>query len=192
MWEPSFGGVDPPPGDAPLVLVAPSTAQDPEHRLLRAALAGLADEPVRVLAAWNRRPVLTPLPVPSNARLVEWVSYSRAMPGCALVICHAGHGTLVRALASGCPVVCVPAAGDMAENAARADWAGVGVRLPWRLLSASTLRLAVRRALAQPSLAARARELAASAAASDGAERAAELVEGLARSGRVAGGQPAR
>ncbi len=44
------------PGDAsPLVLVAPSTAQDPEHRLLRAALRGLADAPVRVLATWNRR-----------------------------------------------------------------------------------------------------------------------------------------
>ena len=49
--------VEPPPGDEPLVLVAPSTAQDPEHRLLRAALRGLAREPVRVLATWNRRPL---------------------------------------------------------------------------------------------------------------------------------------
>ncbi len=190
MWEPPFGEVEPPPGDAPLVLVAPSTAQDPEHRLLRAALAGLADEPVRVLATWNRRPVHEPLPVPANARLVEWVSYSRTMPRCALVICHAGHGTMVRALASGSPVVCVPHAGDMAENAARADWAGVGVRLPWRLLTPTTLRLAVRRALSRPSLAVRARQLAASAGARDGAERAAELVEELARTGQVAGGQP--
>ena len=190
MWEPPFGEVEAPPGDAPLVLVAPSTAQDPEHRLLRAALAGLADEPVRVLATWNRRSVYEPLPVPANARLVEWVSYSRTMPRCALVICHAGHGTMVRALACGSPVVCVPHAGDMAENAARADWAGVGVRVPWRLLSPTTLRLAVRRALARPSLATRARELAASAAVSDGVERAAELVEELARTGRVAGGQP--
>ena len=135
MWEPPFGDVEPPPGDAPLVLVAPSTAHDLEHRLLRAALAGLAHEPVRVLATWNRRPVYEPLPVPANARLVEWVSYSRTMPRCALVICHAGHGTMVRALACGSPVVCVPHSGDMAENAARADWAGVGVRLPWRLLT---------------------------------------------------------
>jgi MGT family glycosyltransferase len=189
MWEPPFGDVEPPPGDAPLVLVAPSTAHDPEHRLLRAALAGLAGEPVRVLATWNRRPVYDPLPVPANARLVEWVSYSRTMPRCALVICHAGHGTMVRALACGSSVVCVPHSGDMAENAARADWAGVGVRLPWRLLTPATLRLAVRRALARPSLSARARELAVSVAGSEGAERAAELVEELARSGRVAGGQ---
>jgi UDP:flavonoid glycosyltransferase YjiC (YdhE family) len=102
------------------------------------------------------------------------------MPRSALVICHAGHGTLVRALASGAPVVAVPHSGDMAENAARADWAGVGVRLPWRLLSPLTLRLAVRRALAEPALAAKAQELATWAVSHDGAERAAELVEALA------------
>jgi UDP:flavonoid glycosyltransferase YjiC (YdhE family) len=122
-----------------------------------------------------------PLPVPVNARLVEWISYSQTMPACALVVCHAGHGTLARALASGCPVVAVPHAGDMAENAARADWAGVGVRLPWRMLAPWSLRLAVRRALAAPELRARARELAAWAASHDGATRAAELVEELAR-----------
>ncbi|HWF24015.1 MAG TPA: glycosyltransferase [Solirubrobacteraceae bacterium] len=181
LWEPPAGDVEPPLGDEPLVLVAPSTAQDPEHRLLRAALAGLAREPVRVLAAWNRRPVTGPLAVPANARLVEWLSYARIMPRCRLVICHAGHGTVVRALASGCPVLAVPAAGDMNENAARVDWAGAGVRLPWRLLSPATLRLAVRRALADPRLAGRAGELGAWARGHDGAERAAELVEGLAR-----------
>jgi len=180
LWEPPAADVEPPPGEEPLILIAPSTAQDPEHRLLRAALAGLAREPVRVLAAWNRRPITRPLPVPANARLVEWVSYARTMPRCDLVVCHAGHGTLARALASGCPVLTVPAAGDMNENAARVDWAGAGVRLPWRLLSPATLRLAVRRALSEPGLAARARELGAWAQVNDGATRAAELVEALA------------
>jgi UDP:flavonoid glycosyltransferase YjiC (YdhE family) len=70
----------------------------------------------------------------------------------------------------------------MAENAARADWAGVGVRLPWRLLAPATVRLAARRALADPAIAARARELRAWAATHDGASRAADLVEELARS----------
>ncbi|HEY2439949.1 MAG TPA: nucleotide disphospho-sugar-binding domain-containing protein [Solirubrobacteraceae bacterium] len=180
MWEPPFERVDPPPGNDPLVLVAPSTAQDPEHRLLRAALEGLADEPVRVLATWNRRPLPGPVRVAANTRLVEWVSYSQTMPGCELVICHAGHGTLVRALASSCRVVAVPHVGDMAENAARLDWAGAGVRLPWPLLHPRTLRLAVRRALSHPEFGARARELAASAAANPGAARAADLVETLA------------
>ena len=169
------------------MLVAPSTAQDPDHRLLQAALAGLQREPVRVLATWNRRPLPHPVAVPANARLVEWLSYSQTMPGCALVICHAGHGTMVRALVEGVPVLAVPHAGDMAENAARADWAGVGVRLPWRLLSPATLRLATRRALATNSLRSRARELSAWSRRHDGASRAADLVERLARNPRGGG-----
>ena len=128
MWEPPFGEVELPPGDAPLVLVAPSTAQDPEHRMLIAALRGLASADVRVLATWNRRLPPLPCPSPANARVVDWVSYSRTMPHCDVVVCHAGHGTLVRALASGCAVVACPAVGDMNENAARLDWSGAGVR----------------------------------------------------------------
>jgi UDP:flavonoid glycosyltransferase YjiC (YdhE family) len=182
LWEPPYREVETPPGNDPLVLIAPSTAQDPQHRLLRAAVAGLAGEPVRVLAAWNRKPLHEPVFAAPNTRLVEWLSYSRTMPRCALVIGHAGHGTMARALASGCPVLAVPHSGDMAENAARADWAGVGVRLPWRLLYPATVRLVVRDALGDVELAERASQLAAWAAVHDGAERAADLVEELALS----------
>jgi UDP:flavonoid glycosyltransferase YjiC (YdhE family) len=192
MWEPPYQDVSPPPGDAPLVLVAPSTAQDPDHRLLRAALVGLDGEPIRLLAATNRKPLREPVRVPANARLVEWISYSRTMPRCSLVISHAGHGTVARALASGSPVLAVPHSGDMGENAARIDWAGVGVRLPWRLLTPATVRLAVRRALADRSLAAGARELGAWAAVNDGAQRAAALVEQLARAAGRDGGARTR
>jgi UDP:flavonoid glycosyltransferase YjiC (YdhE family) len=190
LWEPPYGDVELPPGDDPLVLVAPSTSQDVEHRLLRAALEGLDGAPVRVLATWNRRVPDPPVDVPANARLVEWVSYARTMPACDVVVCHGGHGTVARALASGCAVVAVPAAGDMNENAARVDWAGVGVRLPRRLVGARGLRLAVGRALARPELPARARELAAWARAHPGAARAADLVEEFAAAPAAGGPTP--
>jgi UDP:flavonoid glycosyltransferase YjiC (YdhE family) len=182
LWEPPFAeDVAPPGGEGPLVLVAPSTSQDPSHLLLRSAVAGLGGLPVRVLAATNRRPPPSPLAPARNVRLVDWVSYARAMPRCDVVVCHAGHGTLARALASGCVVVAVPAGGDMAENAARVDWAGVGVRVPRRLCSPRAIALAVGRALARPALRRRARELEAWAAANDGAATAAAAVERLAR-----------
>jgi UDP:flavonoid glycosyltransferase YjiC (YdhE family) len=180
LWEPPAEGVEPPPGDEPLVLLAPSTSQDAEHRLLRAALAGLADLPVRVLASVNRSRPEPAFAVPANARLVDWLSYSRTMPACDLVVCHGGHGTVARALASGCAVLVVPAAGDMNENAARVDWAGVGVRLPRRMVTPRAIALAAGRALARPQLRERARELQAWAAANDGAQRAADLVEAFA------------
>jgi UDP:flavonoid glycosyltransferase YjiC (YdhE family) len=160
MWEPPGERVEPPPGHGPVVLIAPSTAQDAEHRLLRAALAGLAREPVRVIATWNGREPSPPIPVPQNAVLLPWLSYSQTMPACDLVVCHGGHGTLVRALTSGCPVVVCPAGGDMAESAARVDWAGLGVRLPRRFCTPTGVRLAVQRALAQPRLRERAAAVA--------------------------------
>jgi UDP:flavonoid glycosyltransferase YjiC (YdhE family) len=177
LWEQPFGEVELPPGDDPLVLVAPSTSQDPEHRLLRAALEGLAGEPLRVLAATNRRAPTRPLPMPANARVVDWVSYSRTMPRCAAVICHAGHGTLARALASGAPVVACPHAGDMAENAARVRWAGAGVSLPRRFQTPLGVRLALRRLLADPSYRERAAGLRDWCRRHDGAALAADEVE---------------
>ena len=180
MWEQPYHEVEPPPGDAPLVLVAPSTSQDPEQRMLRAALQGLAGEPVRVLATYNRRQPPEPLPVPANARLVEWVSYAKTMPLCDVVVCHAGHGTLVRSLASGVPVVACPAAGDMAENASRVAWAGVGVGLPRRLVTARGIRLAVRRVLADRSMRERAERLREWTEAHDAAAIAADALEEFA------------
>jgi UDP:flavonoid glycosyltransferase YjiC (YdhE family) len=99
------------------------------------------------------------------------------MPHCQAVVCHAGHGTLARALACGVPVVACPHAGDQAENAARIRWAGLGVSLPRRFHTARGVRLAVRRLLDDPRHAERAAPLARWAADNDGAAAAAEAVE---------------
>jgi UDP:flavonoid glycosyltransferase YjiC (YdhE family) len=180
LWEPPAADVELPggPSDWPLVLVAPSTSQDPEHRLVRAALEGLAGLPVRVLATWNRRP-LDPPPrrVPENVRLVEWVSYARTMPRCDVVVCHGGHGTVARALEAGCVVVAAPAAGDMNENAARIDWARVGVRIPRRLVTPAVVALAVERALRDRARRRRASELSAWLARHPPAQTASRLLE---------------
>jgi MGT family glycosyltransferase len=182
-FELPYPDIELPAGNEPLVLVAASTAQDPDCRLIRVALDALADEPIRVLATTNGHYPAEPLPVPPpNARLVDWLSYSQVLPEADLVICHGGHGTVARVLGAGVPVVCVPALGDMTETAARVTWAGAGVMLPWRLLGARSLRLATRKALAEGSFAARAGDLGAWAASHDGAGRAAELVEELAAS----------
>jgi len=139
-----------------------------------------------VLATYNRRLPPCPLPVPENTHVVEWVSYSRTMPRCEVVVCHAGHGTLARALACGCAVVACPAVGDMNENAARLSWAGAGVRVPRRFAYPRPLRMAVERALAEPSIRARAAVLAEWIAAHDPGATAAALVERLAMRGPAA------
>lgn len=171
-----------PPGNKPLVLIAPSTAHDSENHLVRTALAALADEPVRVVATTNRVVPQSPIEVPANAILVDWLSYSQLMPAASLVVSHGGHGTVARALGSGTPVLICPIIGDMSETAMRVSWAGCGLSLPWRLCKPAPLRWASRRLLEDFSFARRAGELAAWAAENDGAERGAELVERLAHS----------
>jgi UDP:flavonoid glycosyltransferase YjiC (YdhE family) len=175
-----------PPGDRPLVLVAPSTAHDSGNRLVRTALAALAEEPVRVAATTNRVVPQQPIDVPANAVLVDWLSYSQLMPAASLVISHGGHGTVARALGAGTPVLICAITGDMSETAMRVDWAGCGLSLPWRLCRRAPLRWATRRVLGDRTFAARAGEIAAWGSEHDGAQRGAELIEGLAAS-RLAG-----
>ena len=181
MWEPPFPEVPLPEGDGPLVLVAPSTAQDPGQRLLGAAVEGLGLLPgVRVIATWNRRPPPFDLPERPGLEVVEWLSYAKTMPACDAVICHGGHGTLMRALSAGSVPVVVPDAGDQGENAARVAWAGAGVRLPRRLATPRALALATGEALGNPGLREQARSLARWAAGNDAGARAADLLEALA------------
>jgi UDP:flavonoid glycosyltransferase YjiC (YdhE family) len=169
-----------PPGGDPLVLVAPSTAHDSGNHLVRTALAALADEPVRVVATTNRVVPQSPIEVPGNATLVDWLSYSQLMPAASLVVSHGGHGTVARALGAGTPVLICPIIGDMSETAMRVSWAGAGLSIPWRLCRPAPLRWAARRLLADPSFTRRANELAAWGRENDGADRGAELVERLA------------
>jgi len=171
-----------PAGDEPLVLIAPSTAHDSGNHLVRTALAALAEEPVRVVATTNRVVPQSPIEVPANAILVDWLSYSQLMPAASLVISHGGHGTVARALGAGTPVLICPIIGDMSETAMRVSWAGCGLSLPWRLCRPAPLRWAARNLLSDLSFTRRAEELSAWAAENNGAERAAELVERLARS----------
>lgn len=170
-----------PEEEGPLVVIAPSTSQDPECRLLRVALEALADEPVRVLATSNRHRPEEPVEVPANAVLVPWMRYSQAFPAADVVVCHGGHGTVAGALAAGAPPLVWPAVGDQGENGARVAWSGAGLSLARRFLSPRGVRLAVRRLLGDGSYRARAEEIAAWAAENDGAANAAELVEEAAR-----------
>jgi UDP:flavonoid glycosyltransferase YjiC (YdhE family) len=181
LWEPPADDVELPPGDEPLVLVAPSTSQDRRQTLLDAALRGLTKLPIRLLAI-AARGKLAGAPSAPNLRLVEWLPYSRTIPRADAVICHGGHGTLAHALAGGAPVVTVPAAGDMSENGTRAQWAGAGLSLPRRFLTPRTLRLMVKRVLDEPSFGARAAEMAAWAKENDGPTTAAAAVERFAAS----------
>lgn len=184
-FETPYPDIDLPPGEDPLVLVAPSTSQDPDNRLVRSALAALGDQPVRIVATTNRVVPSRPIEVPPNAVLVDWLSYSQVIPQSALVICHGGHGTVARALADGVPVLTCPAAGDMNETAARITWAEVGLSVRWSLTGPKSLKWAVAEVLGEPLYRLRAGQISAWHSEHDGPLTGARLVETLAGSKRA-------
>ena len=62
------------------------------------------------------------------------------------MVTHAGHGTVIKALAAGVPLVCLPQGRDQKDNAARVQRLGAGIRLGKRATSAA-IASAVRQVL---------------------------------------------
>ena len=102
---------------------------------------------VRVLVTLG--PMLTPdhFRVPPNVVLTPSAAHAPVFPQAAVVVTHAGHGTVIRALAAGIPLVCLPMGRDQPEIAARVEARGVGVRLSPKA-SVPQVRQAVQRVLA--------------------------------------------
>ena len=174
--------LDPPPGAEPLVLVvASTTGLDAPSSFVQLALDALESEPVRVVATVSRAGERWRGAIPANARIVDWLDLESALPQARLVVCPGGHGTVARALAEGVPVLVCPIGGNTAQTGARVAWAGAGQMLPRRLLRRGPLRWAVRRMIAEPAFAARARSVAAWGRVNHGPARGAELVERYAR-----------
>lgn len=146
LWEPPSAMpvfiAEPGP---PWVLVTLSLApQREEIRLARAALRALADQRVRVLLTMSEQhPLSDLLPLPKNARIESYVSHAEVLKRARLVISHAGHGVVLKALSHGVPMVLVPWGRDQPGVAARAEALGVAEVIPREALSDSRLSDAV-------------------------------------------------
>ena len=61
--------------------------------------------------------------------IVGSAPHSAVLPHADAVITHAGHGTVIKALASGVPLLCLPVGRDQPDTAARVVGCGAGLRL---------------------------------------------------------------
>lgn len=164
----------------PNVLVSFSTTYQAQDRVVARCIRALAELPVRGIVTLG--PALDPAALPSagNVRVVASASHDRLIPHCAAMICHAGHGTMIRPLMHGVPVVCLPTGRDQPENAARIAWAGAGLRLS-PAASAGAIRKATARLLAEPAFRDSAARLGDRLRVeTDGGVTAAERLEALA------------
>ena len=171
--------VEVPAGDEPLVVVGLSSTYMRQTDLLRRIVTALAGLPVRAVVTTG--PAVDPAEVPGTDRIVvvRAAPHARLFPLADVVVTHAGHGTLVKALAAGVPALCLPQGRDQGDNVVRAARHGAALGLR---PTASPARIAagVRRLLEEPSyrlaagaLGARLRADAASSALVDEVEAVA-------------------
>lgn len=168
--------------DGPLVVTSLSTTYMHQERQLQAALGAL--EGMRgVITVGDGLDPSDFAATNGHVLVTRWLPHEALLPHADVVVTHAGHGTVMAALAAGVPLVCLPMGRDQHGNADQIERARAGVQLD-AAVDASRLRAAIETVISSPSFAANARRLSKSVNGLGGVERLATEVERLARDGR--------
>ncbi|MGA8612176.1 MAG: nucleotide disphospho-sugar-binding domain-containing protein [Xanthobacteraceae bacterium] len=164
----------------PLVLVSFSTGFEQRNLdKVQRALDALADLPVHVVATTGGIVAPNEVASPANAVVLNYAAHDPILRRAALVVTHGGHGTAMRAMRHGVPMVVIPGlAGDQPFVAAAVQEWGAGRALPSDA-GTDAMRAAVQEVLSTPSFRRTAREKSALLAGIDGAANAANEVEAL-------------
>jgi MGT family glycosyltransferase len=124
-WTPPWSAGN---GD-PIVLVAFSSTFQDQGDALRRIVDALATLPVRGLVTLGEMLSAGEVPPKGEVAVVRSAPHREVLEHAALAVTHCGHGTTVKALAAGVPMVCLPMGRDQDDNAARVVHHGAGVRL---------------------------------------------------------------
>ena len=149
------------PHDArPLVVVTSSSLYEAQEDLVRRIIAALGTLPVRALATLG--PALDPADFspPGNVHLVRSAPHGVVFGKTALVITHGGHGSVIRPLMAGLPLLILPGLRDQRDNAMRVTARGAGLMLE-RDATPEKIAAAATRLLAEPAFAEAAKRLGA-------------------------------
>lgn len=174
-WRSPWPADDP----RPLVVVSLSSTYMAQEHVLARAIEGLGRLDARVIVTTG--PAIDPesLPTAANTAVVRSAPHAQLFPEAAVVLTHAGMGTVTRALAAGVPMVCLPMGRDQLDVAARVIHAGAGVRLrPGSKPAAITA--AVGRVMREPEFRSAARRIGADIVADATAQRGIAELEALA------------
>jgi MGT family glycosyltransferase len=178
--DPAWAGDwTPPAGDEPLVLVGMSSTFMDHAEVLQRAAAALGRLPVRGLVTTGPSIPVEAIDAAPNVTVVERAPHREVLKRASAVVTHAGHGTVIKALAAGVPVVALPLGRDQLDNAARVVHHGAGLRLKPKA-SADAIAVAVRRVVDEPSFRANAARIADAIAVEIAEDRAAAELEELA------------
>jgi MGT family glycosyltransferase len=116
-------------GSEPLVLVATSSIYQDQVDLLARIADGLGQLPVRAVLTTGRAVDPAEIQAGANVEVLQTAPHARVLREASVVVTHAGHGTVMKALAAGVPLVCMPMGRDQKDNTARVLRLGAGIRL---------------------------------------------------------------
>ena len=162
----------------PVVLLSFSTvAEQRDPAMVQTALDALATLAVHVVATTGGIVDPDDLDVPANAAVFPFADHEQLMSRASLVVGHGGHGTTMRALRRGIPLVGIPAkGGDQAPNLEVVAARGAGLALPPDA-DTGAIRGAALQVLGDDGFARAARRVAALFPDADGAPLAADSIE---------------
>jgi MGT family glycosyltransferase len=183
--------------DTPLALISFSTGFEQRSvEKMQRGLDALADLPLHVVATTGGIVDPTELKAPGNAVVLNYAAHDPILERAALVVTHGGHGTAMRALRHGVPMIVVPGlAHDQATIAALIEEWGVGLAMSGdagfgaaasvsiaptsRSGTVEALRDAAKKILTTPSYGQQARTRAAMLIGVDGATNAVKEIEAM-------------
>jgi len=169
-----------PAGDPrPLVLVGLSSTYQDQLPTVRRVADALGRLPMRGLITVGPAVDAGEVAPPENVVVVPSAPHGAVLPHASVVITHAGHGTAIKALAAGVPMVCLPMGRDQDDTAARVILTGGGVRLK-PSASAKSIAAATRDVLDNARYRDAARTMAEAIAAETQTDRAVAELEALA------------
>jgi MGT family glycosyltransferase len=166
----------------PLVLVGLSSTFQNQTATLRRIVQALSGLPVRALLTLGGTIRPDEVTGSDNVVVVPSAPHGQVLPHVSVLITHCGHGTTLKGLAAGVPLVCLPMGRDQDDTAARVVYRGAGVRLK-PSAPAAKIRAAVQHVLETPSYRENAGRLAAALRAGEGCVAAVAELEELASRG---------
>ncbi|AWB86220.1 glycosyltransferase [Mycetocola zhujimingii] len=153
----------PPAGDDPLVLVAMSSTFQNHVGSMQRIVDAMGMRPVRGLVTTG--PAVRPddIAAEPNVTVIESAPHQEVLRDADVVITHGGHGTVIKALAAGVPLIVLSHGRDQADNAVRVTTRGAGIALS-RRASAPRIARALDDVLNTPSYGEAAKRLGADVA----------------------------
>jgi MGT family glycosyltransferase len=173
----------------PVVLASLSTTYQRAERYLETLVKALGLVGVDAVVTTGAGYEPSKLGPPPNVDVCVHAPHDALLADARVMVTHAGHGSVMLALAHGVPLVCVPFGRDQPDVALRVERAGAGVTLSRRLLSARRLASAIGTVLEDGSYRRAAQEIGARLGADDAPAAAAREILEVA-SGRCPPGTP--